>query len=144
MTIDTFGELLDLHPLASAVVAQLGYDAEDAEQLTDCLGDLSDVASHGADTGWAGFTMYTDTVAFAEAHRAAIMQQAEQDADNFGTEGGSIALIAGFRYIEAAGLSVSAVARSIYDADADDDDRTVVLNSLAWYALESVAQACDR
>lgn len=142
MSINTFAELLELHPLAAAVVEQLGYDAEDAEQLADCLGDLSDVASHGADTGWCGFTNYTDTVAFTEAHRAAIMQQAEQDADDFGTEGGSIALIAGFRYIEAAGLSVSAVARAIYDAD--DDDRTVVMNSLAWYALESVAQACDR
>ncbi len=40
------------------------------------LDQLRDVASHGADAGWAGFTYYTDTLRFFSDHKKDILKLA--------------------------------------------------------------------
>ncbi len=56
---------------------------------------LRDVANHGADSGWSGFTYYSDTCAFFKAHKADILALAKQSADDLGEE--MLAMIRGFR-----------------------------------------------
>lgn len=82
---------------------------------------IKDVAEHGADAGWPGFTYYSDTCAFYEAHKEAIWDMLSNDADDQGTS--IMALIASF-----------GGARDVGSADQLE-------NLLAWYALENVCRA---
>lgn len=85
------------------------------------LDQLQDVANHGADTGWNGFTSYTDTVKFYNRHEEAIWQLLEADADDLGYDNVP-ALIASFR--SAGG------ANTLHGFK----------NLLTWYALETIAR----
>lgn len=82
---------------------------------------LEDVASHGADTGWGGFTYTQECVEFFDKHENAIMEMAQEDADSFG-------------YSNVAEL-VATFGRADM-ADTMDGYK----NLMAWYALEEVAR----
>lgn len=84
-------------------------------------GQLEDVASHGADVGWPGFTYTADTVAFYRRHEDAIWELLSDEADAYGYDNVP-AFIASFNG-----------ARNVGDEDQ-------FKNLLAWYALESVAR----
>lgn len=99
----------DVQKMTRAIRRQL-----DAEQL-------SDVASHGADAGFPGFTYYTDTVKFYNRHEDAIWELLRDDAQNLGYDNVP-ALIASFNRANNA------------------DDVTGFKNLLAWYALKTVAR----
>ena len=98
---------------------------------------LRQVAEHGADAGWAGFSYYSDTCAFYRKHGKAIMQRLAEDAENMGMDW--LEVVAGFRCLEGMELTPSQVAQACY-GEGDDDVRTQVENALAWYALETVAR----
>jgi hypothetical protein len=82
---------------------------------------LRDVAEHGADAGFPGFTYYTDTVKFYNRHEGAIWELLREDADALGYDNVP-ALIASFN--------------SAHQAE----DPTTFKNLLTWYALETVAR----
>ena len=112
--------------LTRAVIRQLGDKAQ-----------LEDVARHGADGGFPGFTYYSDTVPFAERHRDDIMVRLAEDSDACGvTDGSILSMLAGFGCLK--GLTVDEIARGLYDKKADE--HTQVFNALAWYALEEIAR----
>lgn len=96
---------------------------------------LIDVCNHGADAGFAGFTYYTDTVAFYKAHKADILAMAEQDAKDF--RQGMLEMVAGFRCLNGE-YSVDEIGEALYAGRGDAS--TQVRNAMAWYALESVAR----
>mgnify|MGYP003349736771 CR=1 FL=1 len=114
---------------------------------------LADVARHGADAGWSGFTYYADTVAFYKAHKADILALAKQQADDFGQ--GMIAMIAGFNCLSSKvttnlylsnsprcyrkpDFSEDEIAEAIYSGRGESAD--TIRNALAWFALEEVAR----
>ncbi len=84
-------------------------------------GIIEDVANHGADAGFGGFTYTRECVEFYECHSEVIWEMLRSDADDLG-------------YSNAMELVVT-FARSDM---ADDEDG--LKNLLAWYALEKVCR----
>lgn len=102
---------------------------------------LEDVARHGADAGWSGFTYYSDTLAFFKRHKADILALAKQQADDFGQ--GMIEMVRGFRCLGNNGKpdwNEDEIADALYNPRSDSDASTQVQNAMAWYALEEVAR----
>lgn len=85
--------------------------------------ELAEVAEHGADTGWAGFTYYTDTCKFYDEHADLIWEAIAEDAESMCVT--PLEMISGFG--GAAGVG------------SDDTFK----NLLAWYGLESAAQRAN-
>jgi len=107
--------------------------------------NLEDIMRHGCDAGFAGLTYYSDTVAFYKRNRAAILELAKQQADDFGTD--VISMIAGFNYLKSDDPQhkrelMDEIGRTLYGQVTDDPMN--VANALTWYAAEEVARAmCD-
>jgi hypothetical protein len=99
--------------LTKAVIHQFGSES-------DFLESAQDIADHGADAGWSGFTYYHDTMRFYDLCEEIIWDALDKDADAFGES--ILQFIAGFRD-----------AHQITDLD-------TFKNMLAWYALETAAQ----
>ena len=117
------------HALVAAVIKQTGRE------------NLEDIARHGVDGGFAGFTYYTDTVPFFRRNRAAIVALVNGMAEEFGQE--PMALVAGFRCLEPADDETRAsIGRCLYGGRVGDAD-TQVANALAWFAAEEVARAAN-
>jgi hypothetical protein len=106
-----------LSELTQAVIAQLNLD-DDPEYADSIMRDI--VNNYlGAAGGFHGFTYYTETTAFYDAHEAAIWDALYNDAANLGQT--PMQMIASF-----------ATADQITDA-------LTFKNALAWYALERAA-----
>lgn len=100
---------------------------------------LEDVARHGADAGWPGFTYYSGTVAFYRAHKADILAYAKDMAGELGED--MINMIRGFRCLgngKVPDYTVDEIAEAIYGGETENSD--VILNAMAWFALEEVAR----
>ncbi len=115
--------------LIRAVVRQIGGWAEFKERAQD-------VANHGADGGFSGFTYYTETVAFAKRQRTNILAMAGDQASDFGSNS-VYSLIAGFNCLGE--YSATDVAEAIHNPRSTNGQQ--VLNALAWYALEETARS---
>ncbi len=82
---------------------------------------IEDVANHGADAGFGGFTYTADCVEFYDTHERVIMEMVADEAEDFGYP------------------NVPAFVASFARADmADSLDG--YKNLLAWYALEKVCR----
>lgn len=97
---------------------------------------LEDVARHGADAGWAGFTYYSDTLAFYKAHKGDILALAQQMADDLGED--MLAMIAGFNCLKNDKLSATEIGEALYSGRGEA--ATNVRNAMAWFALEETAR----
>lgn len=102
---------------------------------------LADVASHGADAGWSGFTYYSDTLAFYKAHKADILALAQQIADELGED--MLSMIAGFNCLRSTPkgkerLLPAQISESLYAGRGEWN--TQIRNAMAWFALEEVAR----
>jgi len=100
---------------------------------------LEDVARHGADAGWNGFTYYTETCAFFKAHKSDILELAKQMADDFGQD--TLEMIRGFRCLGNNGkpdYSTTEIAEALYSGRGECAD--LIRNAMAWFALEEVAR----
>lgn len=96
-----------------------------------------DIARHGANAGWCGFTYYNDTVPFAERNKTLILAMVKEQANDFGSN--LYNMIAGFNCLN---LESWEVAEALHEKSSPE--RTSVYNALAWYALEEVAREYDR
>lgn len=128
----TVAAATESHPLAPAVLRQLGGGA-------DAVQSALDAAEHGADGGFPGFTYYSDTCEFVKRNRKAIADAVEQMADDLGED--LIAMVRGFRCLEDDTPS-KAIALALF-AGGDGDDVMLVENALAWFALEEVGRAIE-
>jgi hypothetical protein len=123
--------------LYNAVAEAMGHvDHKD----TEFREAMQDVASHGADAGWNGFTYYRDTCKFAENHLPAIRELLEDDASEFGQSIGD--MVQGFRCL-GGNVTHNEIDRCVYGEGlkGGDDAACMIGNALAWYALESVARS---
>ena len=101
--------------MVADIKERLGVDADPE------YNPFEDVASHGADTGWGGFTYTSECVEFFDEHEDTIMGMLQEAADDFGYS------------------NVQELVASFNRADmADTMDG--YKNLLAWYALEEVAR----
>jgi hypothetical protein len=134
----TIKEAKSVHPLASAVLRQLGGGHEAIETAIDA-------GNHGADAGWCGFTYYKDTCAFTARNRAAIAQAVEALAVDLGEQ--PIAMVRAFHCLKDNGVEDKHVALALYGGKAHDKDTQdgvdLVENALAWFALEEVGRALE-
>lgn len=97
-----------------------------------------DIYNHGASGGYYGWIYNSDTVAFFEKNRTIITELLKERADDFGM--GMFEMIAGFRCLS--GLVIDDIAAAMYEKE--NENRTYVLNALAWFACEEVASNyCD-
>ena len=126
------------HPMAPAVLRQLGGGA-------DAVSSALDAASHGADSGFSGFTYYRDTIVFALRHRRAIAQMVRDMASDLGEE--PIRMVKGFRCLADLEDADEAIALALYGGRARSKDVAdsvdLALNALAWFALEEVGHAIE-
>lgn len=114
--------------LIRAVVRQVG-GWEDFQQIA------KDVAGHGADCGYKGFTYYLDTVAFTKRNKRAILEfAADQDSEIESV--GLVKFVAGFRCVDE---TEDDIARALYAGRGDAFQE--VYNALAWYVLEEVCRS---
>lgn len=125
--------------LIRSVFRQLGGRGD------ELLSTLRDVAAHGADGGFSGFTYYftyyKDTVAFFKRNKRDIVAHLKGQADDFGED--PAAMVLKFRCAEGVDAEDGAVERVLDGRERRhrDDDYDLVANCLAWYALEEVARA---
>jgi hypothetical protein len=95
-----------------------------------------DVANHGADAGFVGFTYYTDTCAFYASHRDDIYCLAKDMSEQLGEE--VIGMIRNFRCL-GKDYTDEDVGQTLFGSKAKH--QTQVANALAWFALEEVCRA---
>lgn len=138
--------------LVRAVIRQTGKE------------NLRDIAEHGADQGFKGFTYTRETVDFFKRNRASIVELAEQEADSMGENPAE--MVAGFQCLAGRDLKRSqgygleadqaatrenkrklaefmpSVCRCLYGGRLTEEDE-VVANALAWFAAEEVARAFE-
>jgi hypothetical protein len=122
-----------MEKIERAVIRQLGYRTAKGE----CLETLQDVARHGADAGFGGFTYYRDTVAFYKKNRAEIVELVEGLAQELGEE--PLAMVAGFNCLKDHGVTVGEVGKVLY-GQVRGDVAELIANALSWFALEEVAR----
>jgi hypothetical protein len=118
--------------LQSAIVKQLGSSFA---EVHDLMATLNDIHSYGIEGGFGGFICYRDTVEFAEKNMADILDIARDMAEDLGVDG-PYSLIADFACL-GDGYTADSVADAINDRD--HEDRTQVLNAMAWFAAEEFA-----
>lgn len=98
---------------------------------------MLEVAEHGADAGWPGFTYYGETSKFAGRHRKMILDELEKDLVDF-DEKTITAMIKGWKCLsmfDEHEIEVQ-VASFMFNGDSD----VQFDNAMAWYALEKAAQ----
>lgn len=125
----TLAKAKALHPLAGAVLRQLGggrYAIESAK----------DAANYGASGGFCGFTYYSDTHAFTSRNRRAIAEAVRDMADSLGED--PIVMVQGFGCFRHDKPDALAVAAAL--TGGRHEDRGTVDNALAWFALEEVGR----
>ena len=84
------------------------------------LEDFLQIAEHGADTGWAGFCYYNETVLFYNDNETLLWDFLESESEEFGE-----ASIISFLHTHCNTKEICSL--------------THFKNWMAWYALESVA-----
>jgi hypothetical protein len=137
--------------LQTAIIEQLGYtvnDFEDADSDAheEIMGTIDDIRNHGADTGWTGFTYYSDTVEFVKNNRKEIRELIREMAAE--TEHQAIEFIMSFNCLDRADASQrEAAGRFVYGGKYEESDNCageIVYNALAWFALEEVARQLEQ
>lgn len=128
-TIEEFTEQSNIsEDLIKAVVDQFGG----WEEFTTYA---EDVTSHGIDGGFSGFIYYNDTIAFTENNLDSILEMAKEQAESIGCDN-IFTMISGFNCVNE---TPEEVAEAIYNSDSEN--KTSILNALAWYAGEEVCRS---
>ena len=95
-----------------------------------------EINDHGADCGFSGFIYYYETAAFSRGHSDEIMVMLRDLASDVGQMPAE--MVAGFNCLSGV-VDRDTVAAVLAFGRANDDDRAVVQNALAWFALETVS-----
>jgi hypothetical protein len=126
------------------VVTALGYRSTGSlESLKNLFANLADCAKHGADSGFPGFTYYSDTLAFFRRNREDIVKNIELLAKELGED--IIGMVQGFgvfRY-DTPPTPVSIV-RALWGTGKLKDDLTSLYNVFAWCCLKEVSHVWYR
>jgi hypothetical protein len=121
------------------VIQALGYNAQGGtESLKDLSSQLVNCAQHGAESGFPGFTYYSDTLAFFRKNRKDIVNNIEQTAAELGED--IIKMVQFFGVFRNSTPPTSGeVGKALWDSAHLYDELTNLYNVFAWYALEEVS-----
>lgn len=98
-----------------------------------------DVANHGANCGFGGWTWHNETEKFYEDNKDEILATLEEAADDFGFDS-FVGMIKGFNVYQHTLVSTNEVIKALYTGV----DTDTVRNSVSWFILEEAARAyCD-
>jgi len=119
---------------------------EACKKQTDCDDDeyffeiLDGVRRGGADAGFNGFIYYHETIRFAEENMANIKTALRELARELGKDD-IFKLIVGFGCLKNESISSGEIAEIIFGTEEgkNSDYYTAVMNALAWFVLEEVA-----
>ena len=100
--------------LRDAVYSQLSSESEE-----DFLQSCRDIANHGADAGFPGFTYYSDTCDFYDKLEKEIWELLEEEMQAMGCDD---------------------VAKFIASFNTSADSLLTFKNLLAWFTLETIAR----
>ena len=95
-----------------------------------------EINDHGADCGWNGFTYYYETATFFRRHSGEIIVMLWDLAFDVGQTPAEMA--AGFRCLSGV-VDRDVISSVLAFGRASSNDRAVVQNALAWFALETVS-----
>ena len=116
--------------LAGAVIRQFGGWNSFKEQAHD-------VANHGVDGGYCGFSYYAETVSFTKKHKKMIVENIKQFSDDAGES--FVKVIAGFNCLKNTGITENDVMMALMSPrSCNEDVLQQVYNALAWYTCETV------
>ena len=124
----------NLTELQQRVIEQLSGESELNE---DNAGTLKDIANHGADAGFVGFTYYSDTCKFFDDNKDLIFKQLLEDRVNIGYNSLTEMLSSFKCFKDVDNYDIESFL--INSEDESNEEQTTLKNGLAWYALESVA-----
>ena len=116
--------------LVTAVIEQLGLDDEDETET------LHDIAQFGINSGFSGFTYYTETVEFYMENQPLIVNQLREDAQGYG-QWSMMEMVRNFACCDEE-TTEDEIGKTLFS----DDHYELVANCLAWYAAETVARDC--
>lgn len=116
--------------LINAVINRIGLDS------------VEDVNNHGIDSGFSGFTYYSDTHSFAMRHRSDICDMLHDMADSLGEE--VTAMVAGFGVFRNSKMD-SDDCKDLYKyLGGGKVEQGTITNVMAWFAAEEVCRMFDR
>jgi hypothetical protein len=126
------------------VITTLGYCGNGGlESLKSLSATLTDCAKHGADSGFPGFTYYSDTLSFFRNNRQDIVKNMELLAEELGEDIISMVQHFGvFRYI--APPTPANVGKALWGTGKLNDDLTSLYNVFAWFCLEEISHVWYR
>ena len=128
----------NLTKLQQRVIEQLSGESELNE---DNAIILKNVANHGADSGFVGFTYYVDTCKFFDDNKELIFKQLLDDRVNIGYNS-LTEMLSSFRCFKDVD-TYDIEAFLINSDDESNNEQTTLKNGLAWYALETVASQLE-
>ncbi len=140
----TLSQAMESHPLARAVIQQLGGRAY-------VVGNAMEAAEHGADAGWSGFTYTAECTEFVRRNKAAIKAAVVQMAEELGED--PVAMVRGFNCLctrkgsHTGGTveydcTASEIGSVLYGDGSDAGEMAgKIYDALAWFALEEVGRA---
>lgn len=134
--LESLDEAREVHPLAPAVLDQLGWDDSDDATKLDAIRCCYEASEHGADGGFGGFIYYSEAEEFFRGNRAAILECLQEVAAELAVD--IMTLVAGFRCLSDVGPDE--IGSAIWG---NEDDEAGVRNALAWFALEEVGHALE-
>ena len=114
------------HPLKRAVMRQFGGSESFYESV-------SGIANYGASGGVSGFIYYSDTVNFTKRNKIKIMRSLTELSNDVGES--IVSMLSHWQCLK--GMSQCEIMEGLYSPKSDN--KTIVYNALAWYALEEVA-----
>jgi len=124
--------------LITAVEEQLGMEGDELRST------FQDVANHGADADYPGFTYYHDTCEFYKVNQKIIVAEVEAMAQDLGEE--PTFMVQYFNCLSTnekgkrkSDYTTAEVALTLYGTPKQHND--MVANALAWFALEEVARS---
>jgi len=110
-------------------------------KVIDQIGDasyLTDVANHGANGGFTGFTYWSDTHKFAMANRKLIVELLEETASDMGED--VVKMVSSFGVFRNSGLDNEDRKELYKYLGGARCKQSTVTNVMAWFALEEVAR----
>ena len=129
--MNTIKEFCSKSHISEQVIRAVVRQAGGWESFTSMA---DDVTNHGAGGGFSGFVYYSDTCKFATSHKSIILDMAKQMADDLGEP--LYKMIGGFNCLK---ISEGEAAEAIHNSRSEE--RTNVMNALAWFALEEVCRS---
>lgn len=125
---------MKLTELQQIVFDQLGSESEEEFKET-----LQDVARHGGDTGYSGFTYSSDCYDFFNENRDLINKELAETASALGE--GKLEMIAGFNCL-GKDYTTNEIGKALYDKT-HYSELSQIYDALAWWCLETVAFQFD-